>query len=676
MKKVLLSLFSVGLMTPALAQLPVSTSPENKNVVLEEFTGLNCVYCPDGHKRANQLATNNPGDVVLINVHAGSFATPGPGEPDYRTPDGQAIDNEANVSGYPAGTINRRVFPNFSQNSGGWAMSRADWATAASTVLGESSYVNIALEGDIDLATRTLTVDVEAYFTANTAPSSVRMNIALLQDSILGPQTGASQFYPAMVLPDGRYVHMHMLRDMITPTWGDTISTTTMGTLFTKTYTYNIPQDVNGVPISLGNLDIAGFIDEGKGPVITGAKGPITYTVPPGASVTDLSVKAATSLPTTYCDNQITPEVKVDNVGGSAASNFDVSYTLNGGTPVTQNVSTTVNAGGSTTVSFPAITLSNGINNLSYEVTTANNNSLFDLSSGNDLDGQADIVTMPNGTFGTYFYEDMEAYSFQDVQLSNSIIDNRTSSFVTPISNSAVNGLNTPLGGFGNSAQSLFFYFYNIPAGEKGSLVFEKLDLSGTSYNEIVFAHAYRQYDANSDDELNVLVSEDCGQTWNTIWSKSGPDLATGSIDNGNFFATAADWQWDTIRIPQYDGTPELMVKFEGVSDFGNNLFLDDIQFKNNTYVGEREYEEALSVSVYPNPAQGQTQIEFPLAGDADVRLELTDVAGKTVLQRNFSDQKQGSFRHKLDLSDLPAGVYSLKVQADGAQHLQKLIVQ
>ncbi|MDR9375409.1 MAG: T9SS type A sorting domain-containing protein, partial [Schleiferiaceae bacterium] len=115
---------------------------------------------------------------------------------------------------------------------------------------------------------------------------------------------------------------------------------------------------------------------------------------------------------------------------------------------------------------------------------------------------------------------------------------------------------------------------------------------------------------------------------------------------------------------------------FEGVSDFGNNLFLDDIQFKNNTYVGEREYEEALSVAVYPNPAQGQTQIEFPLAGDADVSLELTDVAGKTVLQQNFRDQKQGSFRHKLDLSDLPAGVYSLKVQADGAQHLQKLIVQ
>lgn len=675
MKKVLLSLFSIGLMTPALAQLPVSTSPENKNVYLEEYTGLNCRFCPDGHKMANQLANNNPGDVVIMNVHAGGYATPSGSQPDYRTPDGQTIDGAASINGYPAGSINRRSFSNITPQAGGWAMSRFDWSTAASAVLGESSYVNVALEGDVDLVTRTLTVDVEAYFTGSTAPSSVRMNIALLQDSLLGPQTGASQFYPAMVLPDGRYVHMHMLRDMITPTWGDTISTTTMGTKFTKTYTYNIPADYNGVPVSLKNLELVGFIAEGKSPVITAAKGPVNYTVPSGGVITDLELQSNTTRPTTYCDNQLTPEVKVDNLGSAAASNFDVSYTLNGGTPVTQNVSSTVNAGGSTTVSFPAITLSNGINNLSYEVTTANNNSLFDLTPGNNLEDGTPIVTMPNGTFGTYFYEDMESYLFEDVVFNNAILDNPNDYTMGVVNRQSTQAFTNSMGSFGNSQKSLLFYFYGIPQGETVSLVFEKLDLSNTSINEIVFARAYAQY-SNEDDKLEVKISEDCGQNWTTVYSKAGSDLATTSPQNSLWGPSPSEWAWDTIRIPQYDGTPELMVKFEGVSDFGNNLFLDDIQFKNNTYVGEQEYEEALSVAVYPNPAQGQTQIEFPLAGDADVSLELTDVAGKTVLQRNFRDQKQGSFRHKLDLSDLPAGVYSLKVQADGAQHLQKLIVQ
>jgi hypothetical protein len=36
--------------TLVLAQTIVSTSPENKKIVLEEYTGIHCTYCPDGHE--------------------------------------------------------------------------------------------------------------------------------------------------------------------------------------------------------------------------------------------------------------------------------------------------------------------------------------------------------------------------------------------------------------------------------------------------------------------------------------------------------------------------------------------------------------------------------------------------------------------------------------------------
>ena len=39
----------------AYAQLPVSQQPALKNAIIEEFTGVNCVYCPDGHKIAAQI---------------------------------------------------------------------------------------------------------------------------------------------------------------------------------------------------------------------------------------------------------------------------------------------------------------------------------------------------------------------------------------------------------------------------------------------------------------------------------------------------------------------------------------------------------------------------------------------------------------------------------------------
>ena len=102
---VLLTIFCVFTIN---AQTFVSTQPENKNVILEEFTGISCVYCPDGHRIAQDLHNANPNDVFLINIHTGGYANPqGPGT-DFRVdPIGSNIASQSGVSGYPSGTVNR-----------------------------------------------------------------------------------------------------------------------------------------------------------------------------------------------------------------------------------------------------------------------------------------------------------------------------------------------------------------------------------------------------------------------------------------------------------------------------------------------------------------------------------------------------------------------------------------
>ncbi len=261
----------------AQAQLPVSTTPENKNVVLEEFTGIYCVYCPDGHKRAQELADQYPGDVVLINIHTGSYANPQGNDPDFRTPYGAAIASQSGLVGYPAGTVNRRVFPGMEQNSnGGTAMSRSKWAQAAPTVLNEASYANVALEGNLNASGDVLTVNVELYFTGNGAPSYVNLNVAVLQDNVEGPQTGKNA-NPDQVLSNGNYNHQHMLRELLTGPWGELITTTSQGTLVQKTYSYNIPADINGVPVVPEDLKVVAFVVEGQQNIVTGANGPTGY---------------------------------------------------------------------------------------------------------------------------------------------------------------------------------------------------------------------------------------------------------------------------------------------------------------------------------------------------------------------------------------------------------------
>src|SRR5687767_6882727 len=73
-----------------------SDVPGNASAVLEEYTGVRCTYCPDGHKRAQALADANPGKVVLINVHTGGYADPASGWPDFTTIWGSGL---ASISG-------------------------------------------------------------------------------------------------------------------------------------------------------------------------------------------------------------------------------------------------------------------------------------------------------------------------------------------------------------------------------------------------------------------------------------------------------------------------------------------------------------------------------------------------------------------------------------------------
>ncbi|MBK7213543.1 MAG: Omp28-related outer membrane protein [Bacteroidales bacterium] len=240
------------------AQTLVSTEPQNKNVVLEEYTGIHCQYCPDGHKIAQGIADANPGRVVLINVHQGSFAVPSGSEPDFRTPFGDPLAAQTGLTGYPSGTVNRHVFAGSSST----ALNRGSWSGAADQIMAMPSPVNVGIESSFNPDTRELTVNVELYYTATSAVTSNFINVALLQDSVLGPQTGGGM--------GSNYVHMHILRYFLTGQWGDEVTTTTQGTLVNRTYVYTIPASYNNVPCVPEDCRVAVYVAQSHQEVLTG----------------------------------------------------------------------------------------------------------------------------------------------------------------------------------------------------------------------------------------------------------------------------------------------------------------------------------------------------------------------------------------------------------------------
>ena len=301
--------------------IPVSTEPELKNVVLEEYTGIYCTYCPDGHAIAAAIQENNPGRVNLINIHVGGYSNPSGGDPDFRTPFGTAIANEAGVPFYPSGSINRR-----SWNGGASAIGRGEWNSKANIIMDEVSNVNVGVEADINVQNNLLTVHVEAYYTSDSTDNTNFLNIALLQNNTLGPQTGGGQ--------GDEYNHMHRLVWLITGQWGETISTTTAGTFIDETYTYSIPDNYNGVATNIANLEVVAFITETHQDAPSGARAYPAYSNFEYGN--NARIKYVNNI-LPQCGFDITPTVNIENFGENELTDIEITYSVNGGSTQVYN---------------------------------------------------------------------------------------------------------------------------------------------------------------------------------------------------------------------------------------------------------------------------------------------------------------------------------------------------
>ena len=259
MKKILSFILIACFSTALFGQTIVSTTPSNKNVILEEYTGTNCSWCPDGHKVANQIMVNNPGRAWAINIHQGGFSG---NNPDYKTEWGNALANQYGINSYPNATVNRGASA---------SSTRSQWTVWANAILAEPSPVNVAATATINWETRELTVLVEVYYTGNAAQTTNLLNVALLQDNILGPQVGAN-LYPQMIRFGNLYQHNHMLRHLLTGQWGVTIPATTTGTFFTQTFTYTIPEHLRNVPYFLEDLEVIAFVCEDHKTILSGCQ--------------------------------------------------------------------------------------------------------------------------------------------------------------------------------------------------------------------------------------------------------------------------------------------------------------------------------------------------------------------------------------------------------------------
>jgi len=191
--------------------------------------------------------------------------------------------------------------------------------------------------------------------------------------------------------------------------------------------------------------------------------------------------------------------------------------------------------------------------------------------------------------------------------------------------------------------------------GEYDDLNSPMMNFTGSTSISLNFDYAYSLWtDPNSSqfwsDTLIILVSSDCGLTWEKIWEEAGADLVTTNpIFNGFewFPSNNNDWNSETVNLNNYANTDGVMIKFRNVNQYENNLFLDNINISSN---GSTSVDEAQmnNVLVYPNPADKQIFINH------EGLKQIYNILGERVIH---------TYDNKINISNLSKGVYVIKLE-------------
>ena len=134
--------------------------------------------------------------------------------------------------------------------------------------------------------------------------------------------------------------------------------------------------------------------------------------------------------------------------------------------------------------------------------------------------------------------------------------------------------------------------------GQYDDLISPTLNFTAANTVALTFDYAYSLWtNPNSSqiwsDTLIILVSSDCGISWQKVWENAGVNLVTTSPVYNEFewFPSGNnDWKSVAINLDNYSSLDGVIIKFRNVNQYENNLFLDNINIVSDATTDINEY--------------------------------------------------------------------------------------
>lgn len=372
-----------------------------------------------------------------------------------------------------------------------------------------------------------------------------------------------------------------------------------------------------------------------------------------------------------HCTNNFSPVVRIINTGSNDLKSLVLAFKINHLPAVPQPWNGLLKPGDSTTVTFSQkASLINGFH--SIQVYASSPNGQPDSDRSNDTlalsfsTGNIDIKALP---FQEEFSDELFPSNGWSVRNPDGLI---TWERTTKASRS------------GLASVYLNSYDYNpdafgIQPGAIDELLSPFLDLSNAQNVKLQFSIAAAQYTPlstinNRWDTLQILVSTDCGISGKKVYEKSRFSLVTTTVAAEDpFIPLSFQWRTDEIDLSEYAGLDALQLIFRSINHWENNIYIDDVTLTKTTVTGTTTQNVSANYSIHPNPSNGQ--ITISTTDYAIEHIEVIDLMGKSVYHWNALNEF--TEEHRLNLSELPKGLYILKMlKENGRQESIKIVLQ
>lgn len=281
----------------------------------------------------------------------------------------------------------------------------------------------------------------------------------------------------------------------------------------------------------------------------------------PLAAERDLGLRSVISPTGFECSSTIIPSVEIRNYGTATISSAKIQLSLNAIVVETISINTTLANLEAAQIDFAPVVATSGNNEIEFLITEVNGSS----------DQNPD-----NNTFTrTFRIAERESAPFAE---TFSAFPGKWS-IVNPDGKITWDAVTAPRETSTNKAARINFFDYEESYGELDALVSPVFDLTSAPVASLIFDRSYVRY-LSSNDRLKVVILRDCQplDEGTVVLDLTGTALRTANSVAGSFVpAGTQDWQREFVDISAFAGEPNIQIAFIAISDWGNNLYLDNI---------------------------------------------------------------------------------------------------